>query len=172
VELYERRAELEALNSQLEAARVQLQAQHEQALAERDAHLNAVFEHPSQLILVFEAIRDEAGAVVDCVYRNANHNANTFIARERNALIGARVSEVFPERAQRFFEQCTRVLSTGEPLRYETELPDGRALISTLHRAHRSMSPIVGAQRRHCATAKDASGPCLTKRPSASLTTR
>jgi PAS domain S-box-containing protein len=135
VELYERRAELEALNSQLEAARVQLQAQHEQALAERDAHLNAVFEHPSQLILVFEAIRDEAGAVVDCVYRNANHNANTFIARERNALIGARVSEVFPERAQRFFEQCTRVLSTGEPLRYETELPDGRALISTLHRA-------------------------------------
>ena len=85
VELHERRAELEVVNSQLEAARAQLEAQHEQALAERDAHLNAVFEHPSQLILVLEAMRNEAGAVVDCVYRNANHNAKTFIARSRQA---------------------------------------------------------------------------------------
>jgi len=159
VELHERRAELEVVNSQLEAARAQLEAQHEQALAERDAHLNAVFEHPSQLILVLEAMRNEAGAVVDCVYRNANHNAKTFIARSRQALIGARVSEVFPERAQRFFEQCTQVLSTGEPLRYEAELPDGRALISTLHCAGRdtliSTSVDVTDRRRAEAALRD-----------------
>ena len=159
VELHERRAELEAVNREREAARARLQAQHEQALAERDAHLNAVFEHPSQLILVLEAIRDEDGAVVECVYRNANHNAKNFIARDRDTLIGARVSEVFPERALRFFEQCTQVLSTGEPLRYETELPDGRALISTLHGAGRdtliSTSVDVTDRRRAEAALRD-----------------
>ena len=49
VELHQRRGQLKAVNAELSAARAQLAAEHEKALAERDAQLQTLFEHPTDL---------------------------------------------------------------------------------------------------------------------------
>ena len=75
VELYQRRGQLLAVNAALSAARARLDVEHEKALAERDAQLQAVFEHPTDLIVVLKAERDASGAIVDWIYARANRNA-------------------------------------------------------------------------------------------------
>jgi len=75
VELHQQRNELLAANRALEDARARLTVENGKAIADKEAHRRAVFEHPSDLIIVLEAIRDDSGAITDWVYRNANGNA-------------------------------------------------------------------------------------------------
>ncbi|HUL64480.1 MAG TPA: response regulator, partial [Burkholderiaceae bacterium] len=58
VELYQRRRELQQLNRALQEARAQLDEQHTRAAAENAAQLQAVLEHPTELIFVLEPERD------------------------------------------------------------------------------------------------------------------
>jgi signal transduction histidine kinase len=134
VELYQRRGQLQAVNAALSAARTKLDVEHEKALADRDAQLQAVFEHPSDLIVVLKAERDAAGAIVDWIYAMANRNAAALLNLPLERIVGRRLSEVVPERAAKASEQCKLVIEKGETVRYESQFAD-RHLVMTLFAA-------------------------------------
>ena len=131
VELHQRRGQLQALNVELNAARAKLDAEHEKAIAERDAQVQALFEHPTDLYLILRAERDAAGAIVDWTYTNVNRNAVAMIGRPHEQIIGHRMSEVLPERAEFAAALCKRVIESHETVRYETVF-NGRELDVTL----------------------------------------
>ena len=131
VELYQRRRELQQLNRALQEARAQLDEQHTRAAAENAAQLQAVLEHPTELIFVLEPERDGSAAISDWVYRSANTNALNLLGITREALIGRRLCEIVPERGARTAAMCTQVLTTREMLRYETTFK-GRDFVVTL----------------------------------------
>jgi len=122
VELYQRRRELQAVNEALQQARSQLESEQTQAPVQRAARMRAVFEHPALFTLILEAERDAAGNIIDWVYRDANANALALTGATRESLLGRRVSETVPDRAQRLSAVCRSVLSQGEPTIYESSL--------------------------------------------------
>src|SRR4030095_13445923 len=134
VELHQRRGQLKALNLALSAARTQLAAEHEKVLAERDAQLQAIFEHPTDLTAILKAERDATGAIVDWIYVSANRNATALLDLPRERVIGRRMSELVPDRAAKGSEQCKYVLETGEIVRYDSRFAD-RDLVVTLFAA-------------------------------------
>jgi signal transduction histidine kinase len=134
VELHQRRGQLKALNADLSAARARLDAEHRSALAERDATLHAIFEHPTDLTAILKAERDAAGQIVDWIYVSANRNATALLNLPRDQVTGRRMSELVPERAAQASEQCKHVLATGEIVRYESRFGD-RDLVVTLFAA-------------------------------------
>jgi signal transduction histidine kinase len=134
VELYQRRGQLKAVNAALAAARAKLDAEYGRALADRDAQLQAVFEHPTDLNAIMKAERDESGAIVDWIYTNANRNALVLLGKLREEVIGRRLSEVVPERAVTGTAMCKHVLESREIVRYESEF-GGRDLVVTLFAA-------------------------------------
>src|SRR5688572_2182732 len=87
IELYERRSELQEVNRALAEARLLIDAQHARALAVSHTQLKAIFEHPSEVVLFLEPMRDEAGAIQDWTYRNANSNALRYLGRTREELV-------------------------------------------------------------------------------------
>ena len=134
VELYQRRGQLLAVNEALSAARAKLDAEHEKALAERDAQLQALFEHPSDLTGILKAQRDESGAIVDWVYTNINANAATLIGRPREQIIGRGINELVPDRAAKVSAQLRHVVESREIVRYDSHF-GGRDLTVTLFAA-------------------------------------
>jgi PAS domain S-box-containing protein len=120
VELHQRRGELRALNAELTQARHRLEAEHSRALADKEAQLRAVFEHPDQLTVVLEAERDAQGQIRDWIYREANSNALQLLNRSREDLLGQRMSSVFDaQRHARLSALCARVLTSREHVKYE-----------------------------------------------------
>jgi PAS domain S-box-containing protein len=134
VELHQRRGQLQAVNAELNAARTQLAAEHEQALAERDAQLQAVFEHPTDLNAILKAERDASGEIVDWTCTNVNRNVCLLLGMPREQVVGRRMSELVPDRAASRSATCKRVLETREIVRYESEF-GGRDLVVTLFAA-------------------------------------
>jgi signal transduction histidine kinase len=134
VELYQRRGQLQAINAELGAARARLDQEHERALAERDAQLQAIFEHPTDITFILKAERDASGAIVDWVYVNANRNAAVLLGRAREEIVGRRLSEIVPGRVATASEHLAGVLESRQTMRLETEVAD-RKLIVTLFTA-------------------------------------
>jgi PAS domain S-box-containing protein len=130
VELHQRRQELERMNDALRAARAENEAQHARTLAEREAQLRIIFEHPTEFAIVLEATRDASGAIVDWVYRNANLNALNLLGQSRETLLGRKLSEVAPERAEEVAAHCLKVLGTREMVRYEARYKDRDFLVT------------------------------------------
>jgi signal transduction histidine kinase len=130
IELYQRRGQLQAVNAALSAARARLDVEHEKALAERDAQLQAVFEHPSDLIVVLKAERDSSGAIVDWIYARANRCAAALLNLPLDRIVGRRLSEVVPERAAEASEQCKRVIEQGGTVRYESQFAERRLIVT------------------------------------------
>ncbi|MFC4309071.1 response regulator [Steroidobacter flavus] len=123
-ELHQRRRHLEALNSSLTQARNDLEERHASALAERDAQLHAIFEHPTELFVVLQAVRD-CETIVDWQYRDANTNALELLGHNRQQLLGCRLTEMFdPEQASRLIAKCAQVLQTRQLVRYEAQYRD------------------------------------------------
>ena len=119
VELYQRRSELRTLNEALAEARARLDQDHAAAIAASQAQLMAIFEHPTEAIVVLEAHRDVRGNIDDWIYRNANSNAVRNLRRRREAILGQRVSALEPGRAPTVIATCTSVLSTGKFATYD-----------------------------------------------------
>jgi PAS domain S-box-containing protein len=121
VELHRRRNELQQLNRALAEARAQRDAEHTKALANKDAQLRAVFEHPTSVIVVLRAERNADDEVIDWIYHEANASTLVLLGTTREALLGRRLSDVLPaERAAPVRDRCTRVLLTGEAAHYES----------------------------------------------------
>jgi PAS domain S-box-containing protein len=132
VELHLRRKELKSVNESLQEARARLEAEHATAIADRDAQLQAAFEHPDTLTVVLRAARNSTGAVTDWIYVNANNIASKLLGLPRESLLGRKLSEVVPaERFERGLRVCNQVLDTGAPTRYENRFAD-RDLIITV----------------------------------------
>jgi len=131
VELHQRRSELLEVNRALNAARSQAEHEHRAVRAEHETLLQAMLDHPSELMVLLQAVRDDNAAVVDFVYRNANAAALQLLGRTRETLLGRNVSEVVSEHAARFIPAGTDVLATRVPLRYEIEAM-GRDFLITL----------------------------------------
>ena len=134
VELYQRRGQLQAVNAALSAARAKLDAEHERALAERDAQLQALFEHPTDLTGILKAERNQAGAIVDWIYTNINANAAALMGKTREQILGRRVSEFVPDRAAKASAQLRHVVESRETVRYDSRFGD-RDLTVTLFAA-------------------------------------
>jgi PAS domain S-box-containing protein len=125
VDLHQRRRHLEALNSSLTKARTEQETRHASALAERDAQLHAIFEHPTETFLVLQAVRDPSGTIVDFRYRDANTNALELLGQSREQLLGCRLTEMFdPEQASRLIAKSSHVLQTRTMARYEAAFRD------------------------------------------------
>lgn len=125
VELHQRRRHLETLNSSLTQARTELETRYASALAERDAQLHAIFEHPTESFVVMQAVRDPCGTIVDFRYRDANTNSLELLGYSRDQLLGCRLTEMFdPEHASRVITQCARVLQSRQIVRYEAQYRD------------------------------------------------
>jgi PAS domain S-box-containing protein len=132
VELYRRRAELERLNVDLETAKKALEAERNRAVAtsqdllrEREERYRGVFEHPTELTVVFDAVRDDEGNIVDWRYRDANANALAFLKRSREDVIDQLMSKVLGDLAAKLSALCASVIKDRIPYRYDTEF-DGR----------------------------------------------
>lgn len=131
VELHQRRRQLETLNSSLTQARNELERRHASALAERDAQLHAIFEHPTELFIVLQAVRDPGGTIVDWHYRDANANSLELLGQSRQQLLGCRLTEMFdPEQASRLIAKCAQVLQNRNIARYETQFRDQDFLVT------------------------------------------
>jgi signal transduction histidine kinase len=122
------------VNAALSAARARLDVEHERALAERDAQLQSLSEHPTDLIVVLKAERDSSGTIVDWIYARANRNAAAILNLPLERIVGRRLSEVAPERAAKASEQCKLVIGQGETVRCESQFAD-RHLVVTMFAA-------------------------------------
>jgi PAS domain S-box-containing protein len=127
VELYQRRAELQAIQRDLAAARKRLQGERGQA----EERYRAIFEHPLHLAIVIEAERDADGTVRDWRYRDANANALALLGLSREELIDQPLSQVLTDRAETISERCRKVLESRAPLSYEACYA-GRDFLTTL----------------------------------------
>jgi diguanylate cyclase (GGDEF)-like protein/PAS domain S-box-containing protein len=67
--------------------------------------------------MVLVCVRDDAGAIVDLRFGDANDAACEYVQRSRADLLGRRMSDVFPGAVrQGAVELCARVIETGEPV--------------------------------------------------------
>ncbi|MDY6948733.1 MAG: response regulator [Pseudomonadota bacterium] len=125
VELHQRRRHLEAMNQALTHARTELESRHASAIAERDAQLQAVFEHPTELIAVLQAVRDASGAIVDWQYRDANSNMLGLLGATRQQLLSQRITQLLaPQLAGDLSQKCAQVLESRQVVRYESHIHD------------------------------------------------
>src|ERR1700761_2380431 len=122
VELYRRRAELERLNRDLESTRERLEAERSKTLAsnqlqlrESEERYRTIFEHPLALTVVLEAVRSDAGDIVDWRYVDANANAPRALGHSREILINMRLRDVEPDRVEFLLPLCCRVLAERTP---------------------------------------------------------
>jgi signal transduction histidine kinase len=136
VELYRRRAELELLNRELESTRARLEAERAEAAASNQAQLHeserryrAIFEHPMAVTVVLKAVRSEGGDIVDWRYVDANANALKLSNHSRDALLGMRLSDAEPDRAEFLKSLIGRVLTDRSPQRYEIRLGEADYLM-------------------------------------------
>jgi signal transduction histidine kinase len=136
VELYRRRAELELLNRELESTRARLEAERAEAAASNQAQLHeserryrAIFEHPMAVTVVLKAVRSEGGDIVDWCYVDANANALKLLNHSRDTLLGMRLSDAEPDRAEFLKSLIGRVLTDRSPQRYEMRLGEADYLM-------------------------------------------
>jgi PAS domain S-box-containing protein/hemerythrin-like metal-binding protein len=108
------------------------QKRAEEALHSSVTRANAISENMRDSLVVLEAVRAPSGGVAGWRYVHANEGALELLGRPREAVVGRLLRDVLPERAG-VEQRLARVLSTGEPERYETEFR-GDALLLTLFR--------------------------------------
>jgi PAS domain S-box-containing protein len=129
LELHRLRTESKQLNRALQDLSDQF-SDHERTVAANAAELQAVFEHPTEITVVLEAVRDESGVIRDWIYRNANSNAAKNVGMTREEFIGRRQSEIMGAAAEAASAFCERVLSSGTPAHCESRFGDRDFLIT------------------------------------------
>jgi PAS domain S-box-containing protein len=86
-------------------------------LAKERARLAATLDSLMDPHVIFEAVRDARGKVVDFIFTDANDAAIAYNHSTREAMIGARLLDILPgHRSSGVFEQYVRALESGEPL--------------------------------------------------------
>ena len=82
-----------------------------------EASLRATMDSLMDPHVLLEAVRDEAGKIVDFVYVDANPAACAYNGIDYEHLVGARLLDLMPGSAtDGQLDQCAQVVDTGEPL--------------------------------------------------------
>ena len=89
-------------------------------LRSSEERYRALLEHPTDFLFLLEAVRTAAGEIEDWRYVDANKNGIRLLDATRETLLGKRVSEVLPDRAERLIALCAKVLQTRSPHEYES----------------------------------------------------
>ena len=88
-------------------------------LRRTEALLRAFFYDSGDARAVLEAIRDTQACVRDWRFADANDAALRVVGLTREAFVGARASELYPELAKALHPRWLAVLETGAPATYE-----------------------------------------------------
>jgi PAS domain-containing protein len=88
--------------------------------AASEERYRGLLEHPTEFVVLLEAVRTAAGEIEAWRYVDANRNAIRILRASRETLLGKRISEVLPDRAERVIALCTEVLQTRSPRQYES----------------------------------------------------
>lgn len=73
------------------------------------------FENIQEAVIIYEAVRDENGRVIDWVYRDANPPGVKITGLPREELLGKLASEVLPTESLPRIAKYARVLESGQP---------------------------------------------------------
>lgn len=93
----------------------------EEGIAQR---LRGIVRAGIDCFAVLAAIRDDCGNVRDILIVDANENFAQLHSRDRDRIIGTRVSRLIGARADGFIAKCARVLDTREPIEDEVDVRD------------------------------------------------
>ncbi|HEY1825089.1 MAG TPA: PAS domain S-box protein, partial [Acidimicrobiales bacterium] len=81
------------------------------------ARLTATLDSLMDPHVIFTAVRDESGTVVDFVFTDANDAAIEYNRSTREKMVGARLSDILPgHKRAGIFDTYVRALESGEPL--------------------------------------------------------
>jgi PAS domain S-box-containing protein len=98
------------------------------ALPRSEERYRGLLEHPTEFVFLLEAVRTAAGEIEDWRYVDANRNAIRVLGASRETLLGKRIGEVAPDRAERVIALCNEVLQTRSPREYESSFGEGEFL--------------------------------------------
>ncbi|MCA0376982.1 MAG: PAS domain S-box protein [Gemmatimonadetes bacterium] len=116
------------------------------ALAASEARLRGVLDAGFDAVVVAEAERDADGAITAFRILDANRRAGALVGRAPAELVGASLLEVFPRsRDWQLWEQCCRVVITGEPVESTQHTPSDEQPQRWLQRQVVPVSPDVVA---------------------------
>jgi PAS domain S-box-containing protein len=86
-------------------------------LAKERARLSATLGSLMDPHVIFEAVRDSRGEIVDFIFTDANDAAIAYNHSTREEMIGARLLDVLPgHKSSGVFEKYVRAVESGEPL--------------------------------------------------------
>jgi PAS domain S-box-containing protein len=122
-----------------ETAKVEAEAARRRAeedLRISEARYQELFRSLLETIFVYEPVRDERGALVDAILRDANDAALAQVGRTLPEVAGRRASELFGADAmQPFLARLAEVLETGAPARWESTFDwNARQYVASAHR--------------------------------------
>jgi PAS domain S-box-containing protein len=98
----------------------------EEALRASEARWRNLFEQMQEGFFIGEAVRDENGAMVDFTFVEVNPAFEARTDVKMDDALGRRVSEVIPNLPPELIATYARVVETGEPARYEINVPSLR----------------------------------------------
>jgi PAS domain S-box-containing protein len=100
--------------------------QAESALRESDARFRVLHETSPDGFMIFRAVRDEGGRMIDAVWEYANPASEQISARSAMDLMGKRMLEVMPGIAESgLFDLYCEVVESGEPRQVELHYDQG-----------------------------------------------
>jgi len=128
IELFNRRTELEQLNTASTEAR-RLGSTDSVAEGASATHLRALFDQTSDIKFILRGELDTDRKLTTWRYIDANASALSLYGRTREELVGRTVQDAFPDHATRATTLCQQALLGGERLQYETEFANRQLLV-------------------------------------------
>jgi len=104
----------------LYACDVTTRALAETALRESEAKYRTLFESMTEGFALYELVEDEKGRAVDWRVIEVNDAYTRHSGLAREAIVGRRISELFPATYAEYLPTFARVVATGEPADFET----------------------------------------------------
>lgn len=99
-------------------------------LRRSEARTRALIENLPDRIALAEAIRDTTGVVLDWRYVEVSEGVLKQLGRKREEFIGKTLSEIFTSLAAGIHERWCQVLTTGQTLRYESQVLDREYVVT------------------------------------------
>lgn len=85
-----------------------------------------ILDHALTAIAHYEAIRDEAGKIIDFYFRSFNRTAEQMTGLKAADVVGGRMLQMFPEVGRSgLFEKWVELVETGVPTRFQSHYNDG-----------------------------------------------
>ena len=85
-------------------------------LAEKEGDMRALFMHMHEAFFLAEIVGDGKGTPLDCRYLTVNRAYEKLIERNREEIVGRRISELLPDMGADWLDVCGRVALTRQPV--------------------------------------------------------